>query len=70
MATSTVIAVAGLRTVLAPETLRASIRANRTRPARSTVALAGQGTAGSTVLTATFRLAFFTVLTQWTQIIA
>lgn len=70
MATSTVITVAGLRTVLAPETLRASIRADRTRPAKGTVAFAGQWTAGSAILTTTFRLAFFAVFTQWTQIIA
>lgn len=70
MTTGTVIAIAGLRTVLAPETFRTSIRANRTRPARSTVALTGQGTASSTVLTTALRLAFFAVFTHRTQVVA
>ena len=70
MATGTVIAVAGLRTVFAPETFRASIRADRTRPARGTVAFPGQGAAGSAVLTTALRLALFAVLAYRTQVVA
>lgn len=51
IATGSVVAVADLRAVLAPETLRASIRAHRTRPARRAVALASRGTARTAILT-------------------
>lgn len=70
MATGTVITVAYLRTVLAPETLRASIRADCTRPARGTVAFPGHRAAASAVLTTALRLALFAVLTYRTQIVA
>lgn len=65
-----VIAVAGLRAVGAPETLRAPIRADRTRPARRAVACASHGIAGSTVLTTTLRFAFLAMLAHRTQIVA
>lgn len=93
-----VVAVAGLRAVVAPETLRASIRADRTlydkyyidkiyfkirdtlrirshknlayRPAGCTVAFAGHGVAGSTVLTTTLRFAFLAMLAHRAQVVA